>query len=85
MDEPIIVKDGTLVGQLGALGRYILTAGGAYALGKGWVDQELLQLLTGLLTIAAPALYGVWKTWHNKSRLLTVAEAAPNNIAMVKA
>lgn len=82
---PLVVTDSTLEGQFSTLVRYLLTTVGGFALGKGWIDGELLQLLTGIVTIAAPAAYGIYKTYTAKQRQIVLAEAAPNNVARVVA
>lgn len=82
---PLIVTDSTLEGQITTLVRYILTTAGGYALGKGWIDDDLLVVLTGLLTVAAPTAYGVYKTYTSKRRLIVAAEAAPDDKAVVVA
>lgn len=81
----IEVTDSTIATQLAALGRYLLTAGGAFALGKGWVDDDTLQFLTGLLTVAAPAAWGIYRAYANKRRLIDVAQDArvPDSVARV--
>lgn len=83
MTTPITVTDNTLEGQITTLARYLLTAVGGFALGRGWIDNELLQLLTGIVTVAAPTAWGIWKTLQNKRQLITVAEAAPSDVANV--
>ncbi|WP_277600673.1 hypothetical protein [Altericroceibacterium xinjiangense] len=35
---------------------------GEYALGKGWTEQDLLELLTGLVAIVIPSTYGIYKS-----------------------
>lgn len=80
---PITVTDNTLEGQITTLARYLLTAVGSFALGKGWIDGEALQMLTGLVTIAAPAAWGIWKTYTSKKQRIVLAEAAPNSVATV--
>lgn len=80
---PITVTDNTLEGQFATLGRYLLATVGAYALGKGWVSNEVLQMVTGLVTVAAPIVYGIYKTYTVKKRLIAVAQAAPDHIATV--
>lgn len=80
---PITVTDNTLPGQIATLARYLLTTVGGYALGKGWIDGDLLQLLTGLVTIAAPAAYGIYKNYVHKTQLVTVASSAPDSVATV--
>ncbi len=82
---PIEVTDSTLEGQIATFARYLLTTLGGYALGKGWIDGDLLQLLTGLVTIAGPTAYGIYKTYTAKTRLITVAQSAPDSVAVVTA
>jgi len=83
-DEPIIIDPNSVPAQLAALLRYMLTALGSYAIGKGWIDGELLNVLTGLATVAAPAIWGMWRTWQTRKTMVTVGEAAPNSVAVVK-
>lgn len=80
---PLVVTDSTIEGQLATLGRYLLTTLGGFALGRGWIDGEALQLLTGLLTVAAPTAWGIWKTFTAKKRQIVLAHAAPDHVATV--
>lgn len=82
-DAPIIVTDNTLEGQIATLLRYLVAAAGAFALGKGWIDDATLQALTALVTIAGPMAYGIWKTYTAKAKLITTAQAAPESVAQV--
>jgi hypothetical protein len=82
--KPIEIDPNSVPGQLAALGRYMLTAGGSFALGRGWIDGDVLTFITGLLTVAAPAAYGIWKTHQNKVLTVKLADAAPNTKAVVK-
>lgn len=80
---PFEVTDETLIGQLTTLVRYLLTSFGGYALGKGWIDNELLQALLGLVAVVVPAAYGVYKSYTNKTRLIIAAKSAPDSVATV--
>jgi hypothetical protein len=80
-DEPITVTDAPLDGQITTLARYIVTAFGSFALGKGWVDNEGLQLLTGLVTVVLPTAWGIYKTWTAKKQAIALADAAPDFLA----
>jgi hypothetical protein len=82
---PIEVTDNTLDGQITTLARYLVTAIGSYALGRGWIDGHMLQLLVALVTVIAPTAWGIYKTFVHKTQLITVAEAAPNRVAKVVA
>lgn len=80
---PIIVTDNSLEGQIGTLARYLVAAGGAFALGKGWIDDATLQALTALVTVAAPMAWGIWKTYTAKQKLIQTAQFAPDSVAQV--
>ena len=82
-DAPIIVSDNTLEGQIGTLARYLVAAAGAFALGKGWIDDATLQALTALATVAAPMAWGIWKTYTAKQKLIATAQFAPDDVAQV--
>lgn len=84
MNNPIIIDPNSMWGQLAALARYLLTAFGAFALGRGYIDNELLQLLTGLFTVALPTAYGIYKTWQSKQKLVEMADATTDDVAVVK-
>lgn len=83
-DAPLEVSDGTLFGQIATLLRYLVTTVGGYALGRGWIDGQLLQVITGIVTVALPTAYGIWKTYTTKKSLIITANAAPDSVAIVK-
>ncbi|TCD04284.1 hypothetical protein EYB45_08540 [Erythrobacteraceae bacterium CFH 75059] len=80
---PIHVPASSLGEQITTLLRYVVTAVGGYALGRGWIDDDLLQMLIALVTIAVPSALGIYRTWRNQRKLRTVAEMVPNSIAVV--
>lgn len=80
---PIIVTDNTLEGQASTLLRYLLASGGAFALGKGWIDDATLQFLTALVTVALPMGWGIWRTYTAKQKLIQTAQFAPDSVAQV--
>jgi len=80
----IVITEGTLATQIAALLRYLLAACGAFALGRGWVDNETLQFITALVTVAAPMAYGVYKAYVHKTQLLTAEPYVPNNVMQVQ-
>lgn len=82
-ETPIIVTDSTLEGQVATLLRYLLAAAGSFALGRGWIDSEALQALTGLVTVAAPIAWGIYRTYTAKQKLITTAAYAPDSVAQV--
>ena len=80
---PIIVTDNSLEGQIGTLLRYLVAAGGAFALGKGWIDDATLQFLTALVTVAVPMAWGMWRTYSAKNKLITVTGPAPDSVGQL--
>lgn len=82
-NQPIIVNDGTAGASLGATLRYLLTAAGSFAIGKGWVTGETMQAITALVTVVAPTVWGIYRALSNKKKLIVAADAAPNSVARV--
>jgi hypothetical protein len=80
-DEPITVTDAPLDGQITTLVRYAVSALGAFAIGKGWIDDAGLQLATALVTIVLPTAFGLYKTWTAKKQAIALADAAPDFLA----
>jgi hypothetical protein len=82
-DTPIVVGGTVLPTALAAALRYLITMIGTFAIAKGWVKSENIDgILTVGLTLATVG-YGLWKTYSNRSKLITTAEAAPNSVAIV--
>lgn len=81
---PIEISDSTTATQIATLARYVVTTLGGYALGKGWIEEDLLQMLVALVAVVAPSAYGIYKSYVHKRQLITVASAAPDNVAVVK-
>lgn len=77
--DPMIVNPSSKGAQAGAAGRYLLTAIGAFAIGRGWITDQTLQAITTLATIIAPAAYGIYTTYASKQKLVRAAEAAPDD------
>lgn len=83
VSKPVVARQ-PLPPTVEALLRYVLTAFGAYALGKGWVDDEGLQVLTGFVLVAAPVVWGLISTYTNRKEQLSVAEdpRVPDTVAV---
>lgn len=79
----IIVTDQTATPPIFAALRYALTAVGAWLIGKGYITDQTLEMLTALVTVVAPTLYGIWLSYRNKQKLIATADAAPNSVAKV--
>ncbi len=81
--QPIEVSNQTATPPIFAALRYALTAVGAWLIGKGYISDDTLEMLTALVTVVAPTVYGVWLSYRNKQKLIATAEAAPNSVAKV--
>lgn len=84
-DHPnqIVVTDGAATTTVMTAARYILAAIASFAIGKGWISGDVAQTLTAAVLVIAPTVYGVFKAFTNKQKLLTTAAAAPDRVAKV--
>ncbi len=81
IDKPIEVTSNTIPIAAGL--RYALVMLGTFAVGRGWVPQENIEgIVTTVLTVGT-ALYGLYRTYRNKQKLVVAADAAPNSVARV--
>lgn len=78
-DEPIEVGENSYKDQIFSALRGFLVALSAYAAGKGWVPADL-----SLAAIPLIMLLGQLTIRRRHATLVTVAEAAPNTVAVVK-
>jgi hypothetical protein len=95
-DKPIIVYDRAIQDLIVTGLRYLVTITGGVSAVLGLLGtRDLVGLIVyfrstdGLALIGAfvaigTTAYGAWKAYHNKTKLVTVAEAAPDNVAVVK-
>lgn len=82
-DKPIIVNGAVLPSTLAAALRYAIALGGPLLIQRGILPADSLEGVTTIIVTAATVGYGLWKTHQRKSQLVTVAEAAPNSVAVV--
>lgn len=80
MSDPIVVSETNYKDQLFSAVRALLIALSAYAAGKGWVPSDL-----SLATIPVIMILAQLTIRKRHATLVTVAEAAPNTVAEVKA
>lgn len=83
MDEPIEVTT-PVVEQAWAGLRTIAIAGGAFAAGRGWIEQDALLLLSTAGAVTWGIVASQLKTWERSRKLVTMAKALPDDIARVK-
>lgn len=84
MSEPITVNAGTAPEVVTTIARYLVTFVGGWIVAKGWITADQLPQVAGVILGAVPLIWGAWSAFRNKSKLITTAEAAPNNVAVVK-
>lgn len=83
-DDPIQVNGSPLPDQLWAAVRQLAPAMMAFALGKGWLENDLAILLGVLGGVAWPIIAGQLKTRERAQQLTTIARAADDSVAQVK-
>jgi hypothetical protein len=81
---PIVVNPDQTAAQFGVALRYALTLVGGYLVAKGWIGKDLVELVTTLALTFGPFAYAAYRSHQQKRALVTVAEAAPNSVAVVK-
>lgn len=80
---PIMVNPSPGPDQLASAVRSLLIAVGAYGAGKGWFDASLWAALVPVLMIVGPVVWAQLKVRSSKAKMVTVAEAAPDQVAQV--
>jgi len=96
MSEPIIVNDRAIRDFIVTALRYIATiVGGVSAVFGLMASRDLVGLilyfngaeglaLIGAIVAIGTTIYGAWKAYSNKTKLVTVAHAADDDVAVVK-
>lgn len=54
--------------------RYVLIAGGAFAIGRGWATEEQVEVFTGGAITIATVLWGMYVRWNTKSVPIVTAD-----------
>lgn len=83
MAEPepaIVVNPTSLPAQIATLVRYLITALGAYAIGKGWLEQDTLNFVLALSATVVPMAYGIYKAWTNNQKLKVLEPYLENSV-----
>lgn len=82
-ETPVIVKDSAAPAQLMTALRSLLLAAGAYAVGRGWVDDGLVQAAVPVLLIVGPLIWSQFSTRKKQAQLVTLANRVPDSVAKV--
>lgn len=83
VDTPIIVNGAVLPSTLAALLRYVIALGLPMLIERGYLPADSTEGVIAIVMTVATVAYGLWKTHQRKTQLVTVAEAAPNAVAVV--
>lgn len=83
-DAPIEISSSPLVDQLWSGIRQIAPALMAFALGKGWLDNDLAVLLGVVGGVMWPIIAAQLKTRERSQLIATLANAAPDHVAVLK-
>ena len=82
--DPIEVNSSAVAEQLWSGLRTVAVAGGAWALGRGYIAQDTLAFLGA----AGAVLWGIGsaqiKTWQRSKKLITLAQQVPDHVAILK-
>lgn len=81
---PIVVDGSPLSDQLWAAMRQIAPPAMAFAIGKGWISNELGILLGTVAAIIWPIVAGQLKTRHRAVQLANIAKDGRNPGAVLK-
>lgn len=82
--DPIEVKAGAAPEMLVTAARYVVAGIGGWVVGKGWFTADQWVQIGGALVTAVPLAWGVYASFRNKKKLVAVASAASNKVAVVK-
>jgi hypothetical protein len=44
--------------------RYVLLAGGGFAVGRGWITNAQVELIGGFAAVVIPAAWGLYVKWN---------------------
>jgi len=70
--------------QLWVALRQILPPLVLFAVGRGWIAEDLATMLCAVAAVLVPIVYGQIKTWRRSASLIALANAVPDSVATVK-
>jgi hypothetical protein len=80
---PVIVNPNALPDIAATAVRYLAALLSGWLIRKGIIADADSALILGLMLALATTAWGLYRTWANKAKLVTVASAAPNHVAIV--
>ena len=81
---PVEVPASPAVDQLQSAFRAVLLALGGWAVGKGWLTEELATALATVILLIWPLIWSQLKARSAHAKLVTVAQAVSDDVAVVK-
>lgn len=82
--EPIVVNGMVLPTMLAVVLRQCILLVLPVLVAKGIIPEGSTEGVVTYALVIATVLYGLWKSYRTKKDLVVTAEAAPNDIAVVK-
>ncbi|WP_408590101.1 hypothetical protein [Novosphingobium sp.] len=82
--DPIEVNGSPIGEQLWSGVRTVAVAGGAFALGRGYIAQDTLALLAAIGAVAWGVIAAQMKTWQRSHKLVKLAQAVSDDVAVIK-
>jgi hypothetical protein len=87
ISKPIIITDSSIGKQAVTAVQYIVTAVGAFLLGRGWIKEDTIVLMGLLIPVVVPAIIGMYKTWKGNEQKKSIVNdpqtIVPSNVAKV--
>lgn len=78
---PITVPDNNNQVQGLTAGRYLVTAVTGYALGRGWIKDDTVQLLVIVLPMLLAPMWGIVKSRIDNKKMQTLEAFVPDSVA----
>ena len=83
--EPqIVVNESPIPDNIATALRSIAIAVGAWAVGKGYLEEDIASALGTVLLVLVPFVWSQIKTYKRSNQLATLAERAPDSVAVTK-
>lgn len=87
-DTPIIVSDSSVPKQIITGAQYLVAMACSFALGRGWIGQDLVAQIAAATPAVVAVAYGVYKTWRNNEDKKTIINnpktTVPASVALVQ-
>lgn len=84
MAEPIEVHESSTPDQLWSALRSVIVAVSAYATGRGWIGEDTVAMIIGVVGVLAPIVIGQLKTRRRALELAALAAKVPDSVATLR-